>query len=297
MFNFKTNAVRAIPKPANAVSFEITKASDVAAVGVTNRAAWNPPQREELYRIDIASKQLQKLDSILPDQEGQPQEIIPVSVSDDGTVVAAFRPRGSSPWFMRQYPPGNAPARDVWIPDKYRAWLGSELFDVNENTLAIATTGSAGQPGGIAVLDIAKQTVIAERGATNVGKVSLADPQSLYFAQAPPDIYGRQTPGTMKYWRIGEGKPRVIYRGLLAAYKSTNCGNRALVSTTRRLWLIDSAGKVLLQRRVAKDRSINLIACSANYLHYLNVVVKSDDVFPFATHVIDISKLRAGASS
>lgn len=302
ILNIKTGKLRILPVPPDSTNFVPSKASDVAMVGVTeNSAEFMNPQY--LYRYNNRTGSRQLLDQIPRGEDWCRDQIVPVSISDDGTVIAQFLTYVPGPnWclidasrsFLRQYAPGSGMGKEVWLPAKYRPWLAEGTLDANENTLAIATRGGSGGPGEIAVIDIAKKTVLAERQAANVGSLSLANPRSLYVAQTrePQQIVTAAT-GTMKYWRIGDGKPRTLFRGQVSPQQSTNCGNRALVVSNRRLWIIDRKGNISFKRRVGPNHSIGLPVCSADNLHYLDVELEMDgpSSYPFVKHVLNISRL------
>lgn len=302
ILNIKTGKLRALPTPPDATHFVPIEASDVAMVGVTDNSAkyMNPAY---LYRYNNRTGSRELLDTVSRGEDTCRDDIRPISISDDGTVVAeivTFVPgpvgcrinAGRS--LLRKYPPGAQAAQSVWLPAKYQPWLSEGLLDANEDTLVIATRGASGGPGEIAVLDIERQTVIAERLAANVGKLSLANPHSLYFSQTlNPQLARGTDAGTMKYWRIGARAPRTLYRGQIAPYLSTNCGNRALVASNRRLQIIDRKGRVSFKRRVGTKHAISLTVCSADNLHFLDVDLQGAGTGenPFVKHLINISRL------
>jgi hypothetical protein len=305
-FNFRSKKLRPLALPPEATSLTMAAASDKAMVAVTenNSTGYSDPQN--LYRYDNRTGERQKLDTITRGADWCQDEIRPLSIADDGTVIAEFLTFVPGPsWclvdasrsFLRQYPPGNSPAQDVWLPAKYQSWLRDQRLAANGNTLAIANVGTLIDPGEIAVLDIAKHEVLAGREAPDISTLSLANPHSLYYTQTdiPIGSIGSIAPAITKYWRIG-GRPTALFRGTMLPYSATNCGNRALLATGRRLWIVDRKRRTVFKRRVPKQHTVGAIVCSADHLQYLDFDEEPDDSpgtgeFFSVKHTVDISKL------
>jgi hypothetical protein len=297
--NLHTGATTKFTPSLNFNYFWFGPSTDRAATALATYGSYSS-NTQMLVRQDIFTG-TQILDSIPAPTGNCWPRLNPISIANDGTVIALKQIPNDTPpnvscsldpskTRLLRYAPGKSEGEDVWLPEKYRAWLTNYniSIDANENSVALAKRSTSKGPGLVVALDTEKHKVLARQIAGKVSSVSLANPRSLYWSQDGSRLYGK-----VKYLRIGKPDPRTIFRGQFNDGSTTNCGNRALVLQGRTLRLLSPKSKTLLTRRVKLDHFIAGIACSGDYLHFLDVE-STDDYYgndPYVRHIANISKL------
>lgn len=294
--DLRTGARHKLSTPDGGRHLSLRVSSDSAVVGIKSDGSGNGG--EQLIRYDVRGG-YQVLDSLPEGQKKCQGDISPVSIAKDGTVIAVKRsfvdisPPGDSKCALDvansrvvRYLPGAAGSEKVWLPEKYRPWLGENDFAASGDRFAIARSATTDRPGAVVVLDTKRQKVLAKRRAGRVSHMSFANPYSLFYSQ---DI--RRKNSQMMYWRIGRPEPQVVFRGRFSS--AGNCGKRVVVVRDNTLRLLTTKGRTALTRRILKDHFFSEIMCSNNYLHFLDLTL-DDDYFStsvFMRHLLNTSKL------
>lgn len=276
--------------------FQVNVSSDEAIAGIKYSGNYDGGDQLVRYEIDGG---YQVLDSLTSGQKNCPSDINPVSIENDGTVVAVKRvfvdvskpgryecALDDAHSHVIRYLPGTGGSQKLWLPDKYRPWLREWDFAASGDTFAIARSATKDRAGAVVVLDTKRRKVIAKRRAGRLAGISLANPHSLFYAQD-----AARKNGKLLHWRIGRPAPRVIFRGSFSS--GGNCGNRAKLITANKLTLLTTNGRKVLTRRISKDNYFSSITCSNSYLHFLDVVDDGDysGNSAFTRQLINTSKL------
>lgn len=294
--DLRTGARHKLSTPDGGRNLSLRVSSDTAVAGIKSDGSGNGG--EQLIRYGVRGG-YQVLDSLPFTQKKCRADITPLSIEKDGTVIAVKRSFVdiSPPTDLKcrldvanshviRYLPGTGASEKVWLPEKYRPWLSESEFAASGDTFAIARSATADRPGAIVMLDTKRHKILAKRRASRPSGTSFVDSRSMYYSDDR-----RKKSGKLLYWRIGRQTPRVVFRGRFASARS--CGKRAAVVRGTTLKLLTKTGATVLTRKIGKYHFFSNIACSNNYLHFLDLTL--DDDYPstsvFARHVVNTSRL------